>query len=38
MRALRRTWRKMSDAGHDAALTLDLSADAAAIVQRALAN
>ena len=37
MNALRRTWRKMSDAGHAAALSLELSAEATAIVQRALA-
>jgi hypothetical protein len=38
MRALRRTWRKMSDAGHAVALRLDLSEEAAAIVGRALAD
>ena len=37
MNALRRTWRKMSDAGHAAALSLELSPEATAIVQRALA-
>ncbi len=35
-RALRRTWRKMSDAGHAAALTLELQPKAASAVQRAL--
>ena len=38
MRALRRTWNKMSDAGHAVALQLELSEEAAAIVGRALAD
>jgi len=38
MRALRRTWTKMSDAGHAVALQLKLSEEAAAIVGRALAS
>ena len=37
-RALRRTWRKMSEAGRDAALTLTLAPAAAAAVRRALAE
>ena len=38
MRALRRTWRKMSAAGRDAALTADLDPRAAEAVRRALAE
>lgn len=37
-RALRRTWRKMSAAGHEAALTLNLEPRAAEAVRRALAE
>lgn len=37
MNALRRTWRKMSEAGHAAALSLQLSPEATTIVERALA-
>jgi hypothetical protein len=37
MRALRRTWAKMSEAGRAFASELDLSSDAAAMVGRALA-
>ena len=35
---LRKTWRKMSPRGHDAALALDLPAPARALVERALAD
>lgn len=38
MRALRRTWRKMSEAGRAAALSLSLAPAAAAAVRRALAE
>lgn len=34
---LRRTWKKMSDRGHRAALALDLPADARVLIDRALA-
>ena len=34
---LQRTWKKMGEAGHEAALKLDLSPEAAALVQKALA-
>jgi hypothetical protein len=37
LNALRRTWRKMSDRGRAAALTLDLSPEAKDAVERALA-
>lgn len=35
---VRKTWRKMSPQGHAAAMELDLSPDAASLVQRALNN
>ena len=35
---LRKTWPKMSDRGHELALTIDLSADCAALVEKALAS
>ncbi len=38
LRVLRRTWRKMSDAGRDAALALPLSARARAALERALST
>jgi hypothetical protein len=34
---LRKTWKKMSDGGHELALTIDLDADCAALVAKALA-
>lgn len=37
VRALRRTWRKMSEAGHAAALTLPLTPDLLGLVEEALA-
>lgn len=36
VRALRRTWRKMSDRGHEAALTLPLTPELLALVEEAL--
>ena len=38
VRALKRTWRKMSDAGHTAALTLPLTPDLQSLVEEALAG
>ena len=38
VRALQRTWRKMSDAGHAAALTLPLTAELQSLVEEALAG
>ena len=35
---LRKTWRKMSDAGHRAALALDLPANLRLLVERAVAS
>lgn len=36
VRALQRTWRKMSDAGHEAALTLPLTPELQSLVEEAL--
>ena len=38
VRALQRTWRKMSEAGHAAALTLPLTPDLQSLVEEALAG
>ena len=35
---LRKTWKKMSERGHELALTIDLDADCAALVSKALAQ
>ena len=38
LRILRKTWKKMSPRGHEAALALELSPDARALVERALSS
>jgi hypothetical protein len=38
IRVLRKTWRKMSEKGHEAALALDLAPECAALVDKALAE